>query len=168
MRFLDTIFVHVVWCAVFLAVFATAALAQNSRDRTQFRHDISIGSNEEVTDVTCIGCSVLVRGHVTGDVTTFGGSIQIEDNGEVNGDATSFSGGMRLDGRAKVDGDATVFGGKLRRDSSTSVGGDVTDFGGRFWVILVLGLPMIIIGALIALVVWLVRLMLRRNIPVPA
>jgi hypothetical protein len=109
-----------------------------------------------------------VRGRVAGDVTTFGGSIQIEDAGEVNGDATSFAGGMRLDGGTKVDGDVTVFGGKLRRDSSASIGGDVANFGGGFWVVLVFGLPLIIFGALIALVVWLVRLVLRRSVPATA
>jgi cytoskeletal protein CcmA (bactofilin family) len=157
-----------VCCALFFSVFSLAAFGGNSHDRTQFRNDITIGPNDEATEVTCFGCNVRVRGRVSGDVTTFGGSIQIEDQAEVNGDATSFAGGLRLDGGAKVDGDVTVFGGKLRRDSAASIGGDVTNFGGGFWVVLVFGLPLIILGALIALVIWLVRLMLRRGVPATA
>ncbi len=168
MRFPNSLCSRAVYRGLFLSVFSIAAFAGNSHDRTQFGHDITIGPNDEVTEVTCFACSVRVRGHVAGDVTTFGGSIQIEDAGEVNGDATSFAGGMRLDGGTKVDGDVTVFGGKLRRDSSASIGGDVANFGGGFWVVLVFGLPLIIFGALIALVVWLVRLMLRRSIPAAA
>lgn len=168
MRSLNPLILRIICCALLFTAASIAALAEDSHDRTQFRRDITIGPNEEVTEVTCFGCSVRVRGRVAGDVTTFGGSIQIEDEGEVNGDVTTFAGGLRLDGTAKVDGDVTVFGGKLRRDSSSSVGGDVTNFGSGFWVFLIFGLPLMVLGAVIALVVWLVRLMLRRNIPAPA
>ena len=61
--------------------------------------------------MTCFACSVRVRGHVAGDVTTFGGSIVVEDDGEIGGDATSFGGDVRLDKGVKVAGGVTVFGG---------------------------------------------------------
>ena len=39
--------------------------------------------NERVSDATCFGCTIHVRGHVMGDVTAFGGSIVVEDQGQV-------------------------------------------------------------------------------------
>ena len=73
-----------------------------------------------------------------------------------------------MDAGAKVDGDAVVFGGHLRRDPAATVGGDVTNFGGSFWLVLIFGLPFAILGAFIALVVWLVRMLTRSSVPAPA
>ncbi len=153
---------------LFLAALSTAAFADGSHDRTQFGHDITVGPNDQVTDVTCFGCSVRVRGRVSSDVTTFGGSIILEDNGEISGDATSFGGNIHLGNGVRVGGDVTVFGGRLRRDPSASVGGDVTSFTGGLWMLLIFGLPLVILGAFIALIVWLVRLLLRHSVPVAA
>jgi len=146
---------------LFLTVVSTLALADGSHDRTQVGHSITIGPDEQVTDATCFGCSVRVRGQVSGDVTTFGGSIVVEDHGQVGGDATSFGGDVRLDKDVRVKGDVTVFGGHLRRDQAATVGGDVTNFGGAGWMILIFVLPFVFFGLFVALIVWLIRLLLR-------
>ncbi len=148
---------------------SSAAFAQDgNHDRTQFGHNSSIGPNEQVSEVTCFGCSVRVRGHVAGDVTAFLGSVVIEDGGEVGGDTTVFGGGLRLDKDVKVSGDVTVFGGQLRRDAAASVGGDVTNFSGGIWLFLIFGLPFVAFGAIVALIVWVVRRLIRPSIPVTA
>lgn len=155
--------------AMFVAVLGTSALAQGSHDRTQFGHDITVGPDEKVSDVTCFGCTVRIRGQVVGDVTTFGGSVTLEREGVVGGDLTTFAGDVRLDGGAKVR-DITVFGGRVRRDSQATVGGDITTFGGgaALWLFIVFGLPFLLLGAFIALIVWLVRRFTRPAIPVAA
>jgi len=147
---------------------STAAFGQGSHDRTQFGHNISIGAGEEATEVTCFGCSVRVRGHVGSDVTTFGGSIIVEGQGEVGGDTTSFGGSVRLEKEAKVAGDVTVFGGQVHRDAGATVSGDVTNFSGAGWIALIFGLPLLIFGAVIAFIVWLVRRLMRPAVPVVA
>jgi hypothetical protein len=152
----------------FCAAFSSVAFADGSHGRTQFGHDIVVAPDEEVGDVTCFGCSVRVRGHVTSDVTVFAGSLIIEDQGQVNGDATVFAGGIRLDKESKVSGDITVFGGQLHRDSAASIGGDVTNFSGPGWIFLIFGLPLAILGAFIALIVWLVRRLTRPSVPATA
>jgi hypothetical protein len=152
----------------FCAGLSTAALADSSRDRTQVGHDINIPPGEEVDDATCVGCSVRVRGHVSGDVTTFGGSIVVEDQGEIGGDATTFGGSVRLDPQVKVNGDVTVFGGRIRRDPSASIGGDVTNFGGPGWIVLIILVPFAALGGLIALIVWLIRRAARPSLPAAA
>jgi hypothetical protein len=153
---------------LFVATLATAAFADSSHDRTQFGHNINIGAGEVATDVTCFGCSVRVRGRVTSDVTTFGGSIVVEDQGEIGGDTTTFGGNVRLDKEAKVQGDVTVFGGQVRRDPAATVSGDVANFGGSGWLVLIFGLPLIIFGAVIAFIIWLVRRLTRPALPVAA
>lgn len=154
-------------CLLGIAVFCVPALADGSHDRTQFGHDITVGPDEQVNEVTCFGCSVRIRGHVDSDVTTFGGSIYVEESGEVGADTTSFGGDVRLDKGSKVQ-DVTVFGGHLRRDAEASVEGDVTTFSGSVWLFLIFGLPFVILGAFIALIVWIVRRLTRPQVPVAA
>src|SRR5271166_3399642 len=114
-------------CVVVLAAFSGNAFADGSHDRTQMGHSISIGPGEKVSDATCFGCSIHVRGQVEGDVTSFGGSIVLEDGAEVAGDATAFAGDVRLEKDVKVSGSVTVFGGRIHRDPGASVGGDITN-----------------------------------------
>ena len=152
---------------ILVIAISTAAFGKGVHDRTQFGHNISIGAGEEVSEVTCFGCSVRVRGHVASDVTTFGGSIVVEGQGEIGGDTTTFGGSVRLEKDAKVH-DVTVFGGQVHRDAAATVLGDVTNFGGAGWLVLVFGLPLVIFGAVIALIVWLVRRLMRPALPVAA
>jgi hypothetical protein len=161
MRFQASRLMLVLTCLIFVGGLSATAFADGSHDRTQFGRDISIAPGEEATDVTCFGCSVRVRGHVASDVTTFGGSVVVEDQGEIGGDATTFGGDVRLDKGVKVDGGITLFGGRLHRDPSASIGGDVTNFSGPVWMVLVFGLPLMMLGAFIVLIIWLVRLVTR-------
>jgi|HubBroStandDraft_4_1064222.scaffolds.fasta_scaffold256476_2 hypothetical protein len=151
-----------------ILALSTAAFADGSHDRTQFGHDITVGPDDQVSDVTCFGCSVRVRGRVSSDVTTFGGSIILEDKAQVTGDATAFGGNIHMDDGVKVGGDVTLFGGRLRRDPTATVGGDVTAFTGGLWMLLIFGVPLLFLGAFIALIVWLVRLVTRHSVPVAA
>ena len=152
----------------FLLFVSMAAFADGSRDRTQFGHNITVGPGEEVSEVTCFGCSVRVQGRVAGDVTTFGGGVVVEDQGQIGGDLTSFGGNLRLEKEANIGGDVTMFGGRIRRDESAKIGGDVSTFTGTFWLLLIFGLPLVILGAFIALIVWIVRMATRPAAPVPA
>jgi hypothetical protein len=149
------------------AALCIPAFADGSHDRTQFGHDITIGPDETVSEATCFGCSVRVRGHVESDVTTFGGSVIVEDSGEIASDLTSFGGDVRLDKGSKVN-NITVFGGRIRRDPEAAVEGDVTTFTGSYWMFLIFGLPFLVVGAVIALIVWLVRRLTRPAMPVTA
>lgn len=149
--------------------FSLPAFAGGSHDRTQFGHDVTVGADEDVTEVTCFACSVRVRGNVAGDVTTFGGTILVEDGGEIGGDLTSIGGDVRLDNGAKVQS-MTVFGGKIRRDPGASVSGDVTTFAGgaAFWIFLIFGVPFLILAGVIVLIVWLVKRFSQPRLPAAA
>jgi cytoskeletal protein CcmA (bactofilin family) len=153
---------------VLLGAVSSAAFAVDSHDRTEWGHNITIGPGDEATELTCFGCSVRIRGHVSGDVTVFGGSIILEDKGEMGGDATAFAGEVRLEKDVRVGGDVTAFGGRIRRDSTAIVGGDVTNFAGTGWLVLVFGLPLLMLGALVALIVWLIRRLMHPAIPLAA
>jgi hypothetical protein len=155
-------------CLLLCGSLSTAAFAKGDRDRTQVGSNISVAPNEEVGEVTCFGCSVRVRGQVSGDVTTFGGTIVIEDQGQVGGDLTTFGGGIRLGKEVTVNGDVTVFGGRIQRDPAATVGGDVTTMGGPGWVLLIFVAPIVVLGLFVALIVWVIRRLLRRALPVAA
>lgn len=163
----QTRIVHLLFSFCFILSLSGAAFADASHERTQFGHNITVGPGEQASEVTCFGCSVRIRGHVDSDVTTFFGSVVIEDAGRVGGDTTVFGGNIRLDKGASVK-DVTVFGGQLHRDSQAAVAGDVTSFSGAGWLLLIFGLPLVLLGALIALVVWLVRIATRPRVPVAA
>ncbi|MBZ5683042.1 MAG: polymer-forming cytoskeletal protein [Acidobacteriia bacterium] len=156
------------WLAVSCLAFSATAWAKDNPSYTQVGHTINVGPNDQVGDVTCFGCSIHVRGQVAGDVTTFGGSITIEDQAQVSGDATAFAGDLRLTKDAKVDGDATVFGGQLRRDPEAQVGGDVTTMGGRGWIALIFVAPLIVMGLFVALLIWLIQWLRRPAMPAAA
>jgi hypothetical protein len=156
-------------CVPVCLILSTAAFAASNPDRTSWGHSISIGPNEEAAELTCLGCSIRVRGQVTGDVTAFFGSVVIEDQGQVGGDVTVFGADVRIDQEVKVAGDLTVLGGQIRRSPQASIGGDVTNIGGHGWIIPILLAPFAILGLLIAFVVWLVQRIRRPSIPpVPA
>ncbi len=145
-----------------------AARGNNASDRTQFGRSISVAPGEEVSEATCFGCSIRVRGHVAGDVTAFGGSIVVEDQGQVDGDATAFAGSMRLDDSGKVGGDVTVFGGQIHRAPGATLSGGVTVMGGPGWAVVIFAIPLLFLGLLIAFIFWLVQRVTRPRVPVTA
>ena len=109
---------------LFLCAFPLAAQRpqRNPEDRAQFFRDINIGPNGTANLVQCFGCNVHIRGHVTGDVLTIGGSIYIA--GLVDGNAVAVGGhiesetGGELRGHAAaIGGYVTQTGGKIDRES---------------------------------------------------
>ena len=89
---------------------------RNPGDIAQVFHDIIIGPNATANVVQCFGCNVYVRGHVTSDILTGGGSIYI--SGLVDGNALAVGG--HIDSRS---------GGELR-GHAMAIGGYVTQTGG--------------------------------------
>jgi hypothetical protein len=152
--------------AIFLVPSIKPA-AQTSPDRVQFNRDIRIQPGEKVGDVTCINCSVYIRGQVSGDVTTIAGSVFAESGASIAGDVTAIGGNARLESGTQVTGDLTAIGGTLRRDPLASVAGNVATMGGHGWVFLIFLLPVLFLGGIIALIIWLIQRS-RRPTTVPA
>jgi len=152
--------------AIFLVASTLLAAGANT-DRFQINHDIRIEADDRVADVTCINCSVYVRGQVSGDVTTINGNVLAEQGAAVAGDITSIRGNARVENGAQVAGDLTAIAGTARRDPQAAVAGDVTSMGGGGWVFLIFLPPFVFLGGIIALIIWLVQRS-RRPAPVPA
>jgi predicted acyltransferase (DUF342 family) len=143
---------------LFLVLFLVpVASAKNNSEITQFGHDIRIAPDQKTADLTCIGCSIFVRGEVAGEVTTICGSVSIEGDGQVAGDVTTIGGNVRVDNGTKIAGDLTAIGGKVSRQPQATVAGDVTTFEGKTWLVLIFGLPLLLFAGIIALLVWLVQ-----------
>jgi hypothetical protein len=79
-----------------------------------------------------------------------------------------FGGDARLDRGVKVAGDVSVFGGQIHRDPQAAIGGDVTSFGGHGWLLPILATPIVLLGLLVALVVWIVQRARRPSLPARA
>jgi hypothetical protein len=147
---------------------SSGARASDAPSYTQTGRNIEIAPNQQVGDLTCFACSIRVRGEVAGDVTAIGGSIVLEDQAQVAGDVTAIGGDMRLDQGVQVSGDATVIGGQLRRDPRAEVSGDVTSILGRGWLWPILLSPFIVLGLLVAFVIWLVQRLRTPSVPAAA
>jgi predicted acyltransferase (DUF342 family) len=155
-------------CLALILSLSCAAFAKEDSSYTEFGHDINIGPDEQVGDLTCFGCSIYVRGQVNGDVTTIGGSIVLEGHVEVSGDVTAIAGDARLGEGVQIGGDATVIGGELRRNPQATVAGDVTSMLGRGWLFLIFLVPFMILGLLVAFVIWLVQRLRSPSVPAAA
>ena len=167
MGFLHSLAVRVSLGGLLFAALSASGFAITPHDRTQFGHDIFVGPGEELTEVTCFGCNVRIRGKIQGDATTFGGNIVVEDQGEVGGDLTTFAGDVRLDNGAKTSA-LTVFAGNIHRDPRATVNGDVTAFSGSVWLVVIFELPIVLLGGFIALTVFLIRRFTRPGVPLAA
>jgi hypothetical protein len=150
---------------LFWVAFSTAAFAKDNPSYTQLGRNIHVGPNDKVGDLTCFGCSIHIRGEVAGDVTTFGGSVTVEDQAQVAGDVSIFGGDARLDPGVRVAGDISVFGGQIHRDPQAAIAGDVTSFGGHGWLLPILLTPIVLLGLLVALIVWIIQRTRRPSLP---
>lgn len=153
-----------------LILAASFALAED-HDRTQTNQDIRIDASEKANDVTCFNCSIYVLGQVAGDATAIGGNVILEDGAQVQGDTTAILGSVRLSANSSAGRDVTAVVGSIQRDSQSTVKGDVTALDGGKWMFLIVILPLAFLGGMIALVVSIVRWLVRRSnqrIPVAA
>jgi len=144
---------------------ASQAVAGSHTERFQLNHDIRVGPDDSASDVTCLNCSVYVRGHVSGDIFTLNGNIVVEPDGQIGGDLATLGGDVRLESGTQVGGDVAAIGGAIRRDNAAIVGGDVSAVGNRSWAVLIVFLPFAVLAGLVALIVWLVQ---RSRHPVTA
>ena len=150
-----------------VALFPTLASAEQSSDRVQIGRDMVVQSGEKAGDVVCVFCSVRVHGQTSGDVVAVAGSVTLETGAQVGQGVTVVLGNANLRNSTQVAGDLVVVGGALRRDSQTMIGGSITALEGSFWMLLILLVPFIVLGGLVALIVWLIQRS-RRPAPAPA
>ena len=102
---------------------ASAQTKPNPRLKDRFRilRNITIEYGETVSDVQCFACSVVVRGHVAGDIITMGGGIVVE--GVVDGDALAAGGGIESRTQGKLYGNAIAVGGYAQASDGGAIGG---------------------------------------------
>jgi hypothetical protein len=149
-----------------LAVFFTSVLARAdaNQDRFQTGRDIRVEADERVGDLTCLNCSIYVRGQVAGDIFTLHGNVVVYQGGQIAGDIAALAGNVRLETGTQVGGDVASIGGSVRRDPGAMVGGDLSSMAGAGWVLGIILVPLLFLGGIIALIVWLVQ---RNRRPTP-
>ena len=98
----------------------------SGKDRTVMGGNVTIAKGEVAGDVTVFGGNVDIEGESSGDVSVFGGNVVLHEGARIHGDASVFGGTLTLQHGATVDGDVSCLGGTLSRDPSSHIGGDVT------------------------------------------
>src|SRR5439155_563685 len=111
------VFRYVAFTLMLLGSSGVLAKADANRDRFQAGRDIRIESDERVGDVTCLNCSIYVRGQVGGDILTIHGNVVVYEGAQIGGDVASLAGNVRLESGTQVAGDVASFGGAVRRDA---------------------------------------------------
>jgi hypothetical protein len=142
------------------------AFAERSHERFQFNRDIHVEQNDKTGDVTCLNCSVYIRGEVAGDVFAMNGRVVVEQGAQVSGDVATLIGDVRLDEGSKIGGDVAAIGGIVRRNPEATIAGDVSSMAGGGWVLLAFLVPLVVLIGFIVLIVWLIR-RIRRPDQVP-
>jgi hypothetical protein len=151
----------------FTALLPNVASAQQAPDRVQIGRDIVIPIGEKVGDVVCVACSIRIHGQVGGSAVAVAGSITLGQGAAVAEDAVAVVGDVRLQSGARIGGGVTAVAGQVIRDPQATVAGDVVALGGAGWTLLIVLLPLLLFGGIIALIIWLVQRS-RRAEPVPA
>lgn len=82
-----------------------------ARDLVVTGESVHIAAGDTVHDVTVMGGSADVEGHVTGDLAVIGGSAHVFAGAHVEGDTSAVGGSITIDEGARIDGDVSVVGG---------------------------------------------------------
>jgi len=150
-----------------VALFSSLGNAEQSGDRVQIGNDIIVQAGENAGDVVCVLCSIRMRGQARGDVVAVAGSVTLEGGAQIGQGVTVVLGSARLQSATQVAGDVVVVGGALRRDPQAVIAGSITSLEGTGWMVLILLVPLLLLGGIVALFVWLVRRS-RQSTPAPA
>lgn len=150
--------------SLLLLICCASLFAGNAPERTQFGRDIHVQAGERTADVTCFNCSIYFAGKAAGDVTSFHGNVVIENGAEVAGDVTSIWGNVRTESGTQIAGDLTAIAGSAHRDPQSTTAGAVTSLAGSKWLLAIVVPPLLFLGGIIALIIWLVQ---RNRTPAP-
>src|SRR5712692_4848177 len=148
---------------VFLLGLSGLVMAEDNPSRAQTNRDIRVEPGQKVGDLSCINCSIYIRGEVAGDVFALHGNVVIEGGASVAGDIATLFGDVRVANGGSVAGDVAAIGGAGRRQRQAALAGDVASLEGKGWLLLLLLCPLVILGLMTALIVWLVHLYRRRR-----
>jgi hypothetical protein len=143
--------------SLLLLACSVPLFAAKSTDRTQFGRDIHIAAGEKTGDVTCINCSIYLQGQAAGDVTAIHGNVTLETGSAVAGDVTAVWGNVRTESGTQIAGDLTAVAGAVHRDPQSTTSGDVTSLEGTKWMLAIIAPPIVFLGGILALIIWLVQ-----------
>ncbi len=96
------------------------------KDREVVGQNLVIEKDEVVRNVQLVGGSLVIKGTVTGDVDTVGGTVDLEPGSRVMGDIQVMGGSVEVKNGARIDGDTQIVGGHMQRQEGARVEGNVS------------------------------------------
>ena len=91
-------------------------------ERVSIGRSIHVEKGESASNVVCIGCSIQIDGHDSGDAVAIGGSVKV--TGTVEGNAVAVGGSVKVADGAVVEGDGVSVGGSVTTDGSGEIEGE--------------------------------------------
>lgn len=105
-------------------IFIACSSLPAAQERVMVGDDIMVSADEDLDDVVCIGCSILIEGRVQ-DAVSIGGSITIVE-GALAHDVVAIGGSIQMRGTATGDvvaiGGSTQISGQAQRDAVSIFG----------------------------------------------
>jgi hypothetical protein len=142
--------------AVLVATTPLYARSHSDNDRASFGGDITVAEGETVGDIACVFCDVRIHGDVKGDVAVAYGSIEVDPGHSISGDVAALGADLKLGPGSWVGGDVALAAGEVKAEPGAMIHGSNAVSPSRLWMLLPFT-PLLILGGLIWLVVWLVR-----------
>ncbi|HEY0264401.1 MAG TPA: hypothetical protein VGC07_07745 [Granulicella sp.] len=144
------------------ALLVAVVVPASAADENSGRSLSSVGGNittpaSGVDDVSCVFCSVDVRGDVRGSVSVVFGNLTIEPGQSVHEEVSVVGGDLTLRRDAQIGGDMSLVAGELHQEPGASIRGDQSSLSSRWWL-LIFAVPFLLLAGVIWLIVWLVRL----------
>jgi predicted acyltransferase (DUF342 family) len=137
--------------------------AQQAPEQAHFHRDIYVESGERVGELSCIDCSIHVRGQVEGDVAAILGNVSLKPGASIKGEVAVIAGNLTVDSDARIGGETAVIGGVLHRAPNAYLGGEIVVMSGPLWTMLVFVAPVVFLFFFVVLIIWVVHLLRRRS-----
>jgi hypothetical protein len=128
----------------------------NGQDHVGFGDTITIDDSHPAGDIVCAFCTIRIQGDHSGDLVSFFGDVQVDNNHTLSGDSVVFGGRLGLGDQTQMHGNLVLFGGELSQAPTANISGDRVVFAGTGWLLVLLS-PLLIPIGLIWLIVHLVR-----------
>lgn len=115
----------------FYAVFAVCAFAGSAiAEENSYFRTVTVEPGVRSESINCIGCSVIVKGDLDGEIVTIGGDVTVF--GKVRKDIVAVGGRVRLMSAAEADADVVAIGGMVENEGA--VAGPHGDFTSLPWM----------------------------------
>lgn len=98
--------------------FVLALASGTSAEQNSYFRTVTVDPGIRTESINCIGCSVIVKGDLDGEIVTVGGDVTVF--GKVRRDIVAVGGRVRLKSGAEADADVVALGGMVETEGTVT------------------------------------------------